>query len=138
LNAPHRWRLICFDDPWPIDYDSDPTEEVSKEAAAAEQPYDIVAESIKRDASMAKRLTDERSRLAADAKVLLICGNFHARTSNHGKPGGNSQIPADSPEAKIWPSLAGALAAGEPALRVKSVNIVPNSGGYYAMVSIGD
>ena len=99
---------------------------------------EFVAVCVARDTTMASNLAKQRIRLAPDAKVLAICGNFHAQTSNHSAAEAQLDLAADDSFSKFWPSFAAALENVHPTWRVKSVNVVPHSGGYFASVSSGD
>ena len=134
------WQLICFDQSTEDFAEEDPraTKIDDKQAVTMPSADEMIALSLRRDATMAIRLASERTRLALGAKVLAICGNFHARTANSRLADHLPSIPADSPFHKLWPSFAAALANNQPTWRVRSVNVVPHSGGYFAMVATGD
>jgi len=123
LATPYQWQLICFDQARPIDYDAKPTEE---ERAIPDNPDDLFTEGVKRDAEMATNLAKERLRLAPDSKVLVICGNMHARTANHQPP--------DNPLSKLWPSLAGALVRDHSTWRIRSIRVEAHAGEFFAMM----
>jgi hypothetical protein len=93
------------------------------EAAAQLTPDDMVAISVARDATMAERLAEGVGAMVAGEKVLAICGDFHARTTDHS--------PADSPVKPLWPSMAAALASKHPEWRLKSLHAHPFSGEYF-------
>jgi hypothetical protein len=136
LAPPYGWHLVCIDQDGPVDYDIDPTTEAPEEAAIPIQPEDLIAMSIRRDHDMAEQLIKERSRLAPEAKVLAICGGFHARTSGECRPESPHRFPPDSPMSKLWPSFAGQLKMDMPSWRIHSINVVPHGGGYFAMQSV--
>jgi hypothetical protein len=130
LSTPFRWKLICFD--WS-------EENAAAEALGAEgkrvssfSADDSIGMSARRDAAMAANLANQRARLAPDAKILAICGGLHARTSNRQR----SYLPQDNITSKLWPSFAAALQAGHSTWRVQSVNVVPRSGGFFAMMAV--
>jgi len=125
LSPPFKWRLICFDQSW----------EEPDEAAV---PQDEIAASLRRDAKMASNLMAERSRLAPNSKVLAICGNFHARTSNPASAQNESDKQAGDLTGKLWPSFAARLRSDLAGRRVCSVSVMPHSGGYFAMTTTDD
>ncbi len=139
LSPPHRWRLICLDEPWQASADDlRETDRTGSEPESGVQPEDGAKIFVRRDAAMAAKLAKERARIGGDVKVLAICGNFHARTSNGPKAGGPEQKLHDDAMKKFWPSFAAALASTHRAWRVRSVNVVPHSGSFFAMLSSGD
>jgi hypothetical protein len=83
----------------------------------------MTAIGLRRDASMASNFADQLRQISPQAKVLSICGNLHARTSNHAAP--------DSPLVALWPSFAAVLQSNHSAWRVHSVDIWPHSGGFF-------
>jgi hypothetical protein len=115
-----RWRLACFDQSW----------DLAGPVKNSPSGDDLIALSVERDVSMAKNLAKARK---DDAKVLAICGGIHARTLKR-------QIKEDADDflRKLWPSFAAALAGNNPTWKVRSVNVVAHSGGFFAMVSEGD
>lgn len=139
LSPPHGWRLICFDVPWQASADElRETDRAESEPESGVQPEDGAKMFVRRDAAMAAKLAKERARIGGDIKVLAICGKFHARTSNGRKAGGPEQKLRDDAMKKFWPSFAAALASEHRAWRVRSVNVVPHSGSFFAMLSSGD
>ncbi len=136
LAPPFRWHLVCFDDPWPTvpEQPAGAKQPAEKPAlqAAAEDPTKLF---IARDAAMAARLAKERMRLDHDAKVLAICGNFHARTSRRAAPQGAGADPGADFASKLWPSFAAALAKQHADWRVRSVHVIPHGGAHYASIS---
>lgn len=134
LSPPRRWRLVCFDAaaravvPWGMRVG------VKGRGPAPPSPDEIVAASVRRDAAMAAMLGGQRKRHAPDARVLAICGNIHARTSAKDRSGGKGRGSGDM-VGKIWPSFAAALQADNPGWRVRSVNVVPHGGGFYAIMA---
>jgi WD40 repeat protein len=122
LSPPFGWRLICFDDE-------------PDEATAAE---DATTDWIQRDAKMAANLTAERSSLAPDSKVLAICGNSHARTSNAALVQKNSDKQVEDALGKLWPSFAARLRSDRAGRQVRSINIVPHSGGHFGAAASDD
>jgi hypothetical protein len=84
---------------------------------------------------MASNLIAERSRLAPETKVLAICGNFHARTSKPTSEQNSSDKQFEEEIGKLWPSFAAKLRSDLPGRNVCSINVVPHSGGHFAMMS---
>ena len=76
-----------------------------------------------RDAAMAKNLAEQRQVLCPDAKVLVVCGNMHARLYNH--------APEDSWAYPLWPSFAAMLRGQHPTLAIRAINIAFGAGEYY-------
>ena len=139
LSPPLRWKLICFDQSQEVaEKDDAKLQKMDPRAMAPPFSDDFVAICVRRDAAMASNLADQRAKLAAGARVLAICGNLHAMTSNHSAAGSRLGIPPDSPFQKLWPSFAAALQIGHLTWRVRSINIVPHSGGYFATISEDD
>ena len=137
LSPPYGWKLICFDQSWEgNEKDDAESRKTERQVASQLSMEDPIAVCVRRDATMALNLADQRTRLAPDAKVLAICGNFHARTSRHSANDKQLGLPADSPLHKLWPSFAAGLQTGHSAWQVRSVNIVPRGGAYFATVSI--
>jgi hypothetical protein len=123
LSPPFGWRLICFDESW------------EKADEAADDP---IADWRRRDATMASNLVAERSRLAPKSKVLAICGNFHARISKPTLAQNESDKQADDALGELWPSFAARLRNDLAGRQVRSINVVPHSGGYFAMTASDD
>lgn len=115
-----RWQVACFDQSGGLALPDKPNPSFD----------DLVAVSVQRDISMAKNLVRARK---GDSKVLAICGGLHARTRN--RPLAEK---GDDPLRKLWPSFAAALEGDQPTWKVRSVNVVAHSGGFFAMVSEGD
>jgi len=160
LSHPHQWKLICFDEAW--HFPATPTEEASPNAAVPkqrdglfsqlaravksnlnaitqpQQPGDFIAQANQRDATMADTLARQRERIDPKAKILAICGGMHARTSNQCRPDSPNRFPPDETLDKLWPSFAAALKAKHDDWRVRSVNVVAQSGTYFAAVSTND
>jgi hypothetical protein len=137
LSAPYHWKLICFDESSQI------AEDEAQNAGEADGETPLSSEAgadlyVRREAAMAANLAQERTRLGRDAKVLAICGNFHARTSRRAAAENNGKEPPDDSLSKLWPSFAAALQIGHPAWRVRSVDVVPHGGAFYAMLSSDD
>jgi hypothetical protein len=133
LSPPFRWKLICFDES-NEETDSAKAKLEKMDPRAMSPPFadEFVALCVARDTTMATNLAMQRLRLAPDARVLAICGSFHAQTSNRSAAESALDISTDDSLNKFWPSFAAALANVHPTWRVKSVNIVPHSGGYFA------
>jgi hypothetical protein len=123
LSPPFRWQLICFDQT--LADASAEARKLFKNGQRKPSEDDVFALSVRRDVQMAATFSSERARFVPNAKVLAICGNLHARTSNH--------APAHNPLSKLWPSFAAALAKSNPTWRVRSVNVVPQSAAYFAL-----
>jgi hypothetical protein len=127
LQPPYEWKLICFD-ATEMEMQRQMMERLPKdvkgtiaERAAKLSSDDFVAISLQRDASMAINLAAGRRKMAPADKVLVICGNLHARTANH--------IP---PELEaLWPSFAAKFMQDEPKSRVGSVNVEAFGGEYF-------
>jgi hypothetical protein len=128
LSPPFRWKLICFDmtedDMQRQIAEMDRgAKQSSQEGPASTLEFEqMMAISLQRDAVMASNLADQLRQLPAEAKVLVICGNLHARTANHA---------ADSQLMALWPSFAAVLQSNDSARRVRSVDIRPRSGGFF-------
>lgn len=129
LRPPFEWKLICFDATAAEMQRQVMARQLNNangtiaEVAAQLTNDDIVAISRQRDASMASCLTAERKKLPPQDKILVICGNFHARTANH--------TPPKNSLSAIWPSFAAKLAEDHPALRVRSLNLQACGGEYF-------
>jgi hypothetical protein len=131
LSPPFRWKLICFD--VTIEYmeqqiaemNRDPKQGSQGKSASILDSERIIAISLQRDAMMASNFTKQIQQLALqhNPKVLVICGNLHARTENRAKP--------DNPWAVFWPSFAAVLQSSHPIWHVSSVNVSPHSGGFF-------
>lgn len=135
LSAPHRWRLICFDEPW--DFHLDQTRNADKAKGEQElQSEDVVAAWVRRDAAMAAVLAKEKTDLGRGVKVLAICGGFHARTSRDRPADKSDRKAVDDLSDRFWPSFAGALASENADWRVRSVTIIPHGGAFFGSVSI--
>ncbi len=115
VSPPFQWQLICFDESWEGIETVVPPPQTTTEA-------EMVALSVKRDKTMASNLCDQYQQQKTKAKVLAICGNFHARTANH---------ESDALIKRLWPSFAAALKSQKPNWQLGSVNIVPHRGGYF-------
>ncbi|HVW39505.1 MAG TPA: hypothetical protein VHB99_19440 [Pirellulales bacterium] len=132
MSPPYNWRLICFDASWNSLFDEPlkPDKTANKPTAPPQDPAAIY---VRRDAAMAANVAKERAKLGRDVKVLAICGDFHARTSL-GRPSDDPQQKQfDDFAGKFWPSFAAAMASEHRDWRVRSVNILPHSGGFYGM-----
>jgi hypothetical protein len=139
LSAPFGWKLICFDESQAETAKANAKiQKMDPKAMSPPFSDEFVAVCVGRDAAMAANLASQRARLAPAAKVLAICGNFHAETSNHSAADRQLDLPADDSLNKFWPSFAAALENFHPDWRVRSVNIVPHSGGYFASASSDD
>ncbi|HEV3415548.1 MAG TPA: DUF6624 domain-containing protein [Pirellulales bacterium] len=130
LLPPFRWQLICFDETDAAEQREG--EELLKKYKAPKESQenrdfalqpDVIAMSLRRDASMASNLANQRQQLAPHAKVLAICGNLHARIANHAA--------ADNPLSALWPSFAAVLQSKHTDWEVLSINIQPHSGGFF-------
>jgi hypothetical protein len=130
LLPPFRWQVICIDETEAAEQREG--EELLKKHKAPKESQenrdfalqpDVIAMSLRRDASMAANLANQRQQLAPDAKVLAICGNLHARTANHSA--------ADNPLTVLWPSFAAVLQRNHADWQVRSINVQPHSGGFF-------
>ncbi|HEX4143640.1 MAG TPA: hypothetical protein VHY91_08915 [Pirellulales bacterium] len=139
LSAPLRWKLICFDES-KAETDCANAKLRKMDPRGMLPPFadEFVAVCVSRDTTMATNLARQRLLLAPEAKVLAICGNFHAQTANHSAAESKLDISVDDSLNKFWPSFAAALQNVHPTWRVKSVNVVPHGGGYFASVSTDD
>ncbi len=99
------WQLLCFD-------------------MASTEPI-ISMENFwqQRDAAMARNMAAQRQAICPDAKVLVVCGNMHARLFNH--------APEDSWAYPLWPSFAAMLREQQPTLVISAINIDFGAGEYY-------
>jgi hypothetical protein len=137
LSPPFRWQLICFDQSGENEADeSQETSKTTKKLSTSFSDVDAIAMSVRRDAFMASNLARQRARLAPDAKVLAICGSLHARTSNLRPADEGAKTPPDNLMSKLWPSFAAALQSSHPAWQIRSINVVPLSGGFFAMMGV--
>jgi len=136
LYPPFRWQLICID--WSSENAANEREGTGETNKQGSSPFsdDAIAMSVRRDAIMASNLADQRTRLAPEAKVLAICGGMHARTSNPRPADERAKASPDSLMSKLWPSFAAALQNSHPAWHIRSVNVVPHSGGFFAMMGV--
>ncbi|HEV3341436.1 MAG TPA: hypothetical protein VG125_13790 [Pirellulales bacterium] len=125
LSPPFKWRLICFDE----------SSAAGNDAAAIDDP---IADALARDAKMASNLAAERSRLAPESKVLVICGNFHARTTLPVLTQNKLDKQDDDAFSKLWPSFAAGLRRNLAGQRINSVNVVPHDGGHFGTTSSDD
>jgi hypothetical protein len=91
---------------------------------------------VKRDAKMVLHLSRQRSALTDNTKVLAICGGMHARTFQVRTSGDVEKKAMDASMNKFWPCFAAQLATSHPDWRVRSINVVPHSGGFFAMMSV--
>jgi hypothetical protein len=118
VSPPYRWRIICFDDPESVleRWRQAPTREEQAGGPDGPPPTadEVAAIWRERDAAMASNVLKETRSLRPTSKILAICGNLHARTTN------DVQEPMLS---KLWPSFAGVLKQRQPAWRINSVNI---------------
>jgi hypothetical protein len=129
LRPPFEWKLICFDDT-EEKLVQQVTARLPKDAkgslaerAAQLTPDDITALGIARDAEMAKHFAAERKLSAMNDKVLVICGNIHARTANNATEG--------SPITALWPSFAAVLKQDQPQWKLRSIHVQAFGGEYF-------
>jgi hypothetical protein len=126
VSPPFRWRIVCFDDPESILDQRQQALIQKKRAGKTDKAQliddDVIADWRQRDAAMASNLLRETKSLKSTNKVLAICGNLHARTTN------DTREPILS---KLWPSFAGIVKEGRPARRVRSVNVEFSSGAFF-------
>jgi hypothetical protein len=136
LAPPFEWKLICFDlSTKPVVALKDllagltqsPPANLGQETTVTSEM--ILKLSLRRDADMgANFLKPFRNR--DFEKSLVICGNLHARTARGDAPG--------DPTVPLWPSFANVVQSSRDSLRVRSVNVVPCSGRYFAMATTDD
>jgi hypothetical protein len=136
LSPPYSWKLICFDLSEEDAADFALPAEQKPNQAEPPQPDDGAREFVKRDAAMAAHLAKQRSGIADDRKVLAVCGDMHARTAKSRPAVDAKNKPADDFMNKLWPCFAAQLAMNRPSWRVRSVRVVPHSGGFFAMMSV--
>ncbi len=128
VSPPFRWQIICFDESESILLEKQRLALIQKKKhtgrsdASQFTPDDGIAMWRERDASMASNVLRETKALNTTNKVLVICGNVHARITN------DAQEPMLS---KLWPSFAAMLKQGQPAWRVGSVNVEFKSGAFF-------
>jgi len=136
LSPPLQWKLVCFDEPWhDITYSPAAATKVVELPPPTKGLPDEMELAVWHEKSMASRLAHERDKLAPQAKILAICGNIHARTSNTCREGSPFGFPTGHPVMKIWPSFAAAVQMDQPTWQVRSIRIEPHSGSYFAAVS---
>ena len=131
LSPPFRWKLICFDVTMEdmgqqiAEMNRDPKQGSQGKSVPILDSERIIAISLQRDAMMTSNFTKQIQQLALQhkPKVLVICGNLHARTENRANP--------DKPWAAFWPSFAAGLQSSHPTWHVGSVNVSPHSGGFF-------
>jgi len=125
-SPPFQWQIICFDESERVHEKERRFRIQKKQTGKADAPNltddDMIADWRERDATMASNMLREAKSFKATNKILAICGNLHARTTN------DMQQPLLS---KLWPSFAGMLKQRRPAWRVSSVNIEFYSGAYF-------
>jgi hypothetical protein len=73
-----------------------------------------------RDRAMAETLIEEWNENRPNKKVIAVCGNMHSRLS---QTAGISE--------QFWPSFAAHVQCLQPAVRVKSVNVVFHQGEFF-------
>jgi hypothetical protein len=136
LAPPHSWKLICFDmseeDAAGLLTQADQNEKRSD----AGEVDDGTALFAKRDAIMAAKFARQRAGMASDLKILAICGGMHARTAQAREGGDAEKRAMDVSMNKYWPCFAAQLAMSHSDWRVRSVNVVPHSGEFFAMMSV--
>ncbi|MGI4790833.1 MAG: hypothetical protein ACRYFS_18535 [Janthinobacterium lividum] len=72
-----------------------------------------------RDRSMARNLLAQWQQYCPGKKVLGVCGNYHSR------------LVPPSEETEFWPSFAASVQQMRPDLRVNSINVVFQRGGFF-------
>lgn len=124
LSPPYTWRLICFDQP------SSQSIAEGKELVGKQEDDSAyqIRSFVEREAKMSANFANGRAGLGEESKVLAICGSLHARTSN--QP--SAAHPSRQLVLDLWPSLASLIAKEHPELTIKSIDIVPCSGSYFA------
>ena len=125
-SPPFQWQIICVDESELVDEKSLRSLIQTKQKGKADAPKltdeDMFVYWRHRDAAMSSNLIREARLFKATNKILAICGNLHARTTNDTK----------EPMLKqLWPSFAGVLKQRRPDWRVASVNIEFSSGAYF-------
>jgi hypothetical protein len=136
LSPSHNWKLMCFDMSEEDAADFVPQPDQNEKQNDSDRLDDGIALFVKRDAKMASHLSRQRSVLAGNSKVLAICGGMHARTAQAREAGDAKEKTSDASMNKFWPSFAAQLATSHPNWRVHSINVVPHSGGFFAMMSV--
>jgi hypothetical protein len=144
VAPPYAWKLCCIDASEAEvkrEYEelmarqkagNDETPKAKSGSAAI--PDWQIAFWQRRDAGMAEKLATHRQGGAEGAKVLTICGGFHARTSNECRADSPNRISPDNPMSKFWPSFAASLRKNNPTWHVRSINVEAHSGDYFAVV----
>jgi hypothetical protein len=129
LSPPFGWKLICFDETEEdmqrqiAEMNRDPQRGAQGKPESKSQSERMIADSLRRDADMASILAEQLRQLPAEARVLAICGNLHARTAY--------RTAVEVEGIALWPSFAAVLQSNHPAWRVLSVNIEVHSGGFF-------
>ena len=126
ISPPYRWQIICFDDS---------ESNLEKQYLALMQKNQKAAKAdvaqLTADDGIAIWRVRRRDGVESDQgiqvaqvpnKILAVCGNIHVRVAHDGK---------DPMLSKLWPSFAGMLKQGQPAWRVRAVNIELYSGAYF-------
>ena len=125
-SPPFQWQIICFDESESVTEKEQllliQKKQTGKVGAVNFTEDEMLVMWRARDAAMASNLLSGAKLLKATNKILAICGNLHARTSN------DIREPMLS---KLWPSFAGVLKQRRPDWRVGSVNIEFYSGAYF-------
>jgi hypothetical protein len=126
VAPPHRWQIVCFDVPESF-LEKKYQALIQKKRPAGADAAQLTAHDgtdiwRERDAGMASNLLKETGSLKATDKVLAICGNIHARTTNDAK---------DTELSQLWPTFAAMVKEGRPAWRVRSVNVELFGGSYF-------
>jgi len=121
-----QWQIICFDESELVHQKEGQSGIQKKQAGKADAPKltdeDMLVYWRERDATMASNVLNEAKSLKATNRILAICGNIHARTTN------DMRQPMLS---GLWPSFAGILKQRLPARHINSVNIEFYSGAYF-------
>jgi hypothetical protein len=124
-SPPFQWQIVCFDES-EVEQDRRwsriQKKQTGKPDSTNSEDEDVITVWRERDTAMASNMLREAKSFRATNKILAICGNVHARTTNE------MQEPMLS---KLWPSFAGILKQRQPAWTVRSVNIEFCGGAYF-------
>ncbi len=156
LSAPFNWHLICFDRAQQND-----ARDIQKMAMwlksspenRALQSFSdqAIANEVSENLEMARTFSVEQAKLGGCPKVLVICGDFHARTFSQSAGEMQTDLSTKGWLAKLqgwlssqfsrylstrmWPTFAAALKSQHPSWRIHSIRLVALSGGYFGMTS---
>jgi hypothetical protein len=136
LSPPHSWKLICFDLSEEDAADFLPPADQNAKQSDPPEIDDGTASFAKRDAKMASHFSRQRSAIPANPKVLAICGSLHARTAQLRLEGNAQKQSAAASLNKFWPCFAAQVATSHADWHVRSINVEPHAGGFFAMMSV--